>query len=542
MHRETLSVLLIEDNPGDAVLVQTQLMDFAPGQFDISVADRLSRAQHALKEKSFAAILLDLTLPDSAGVETLSRIKAAAPQVPIIVLSGVDDESIALHAVQHGAQDYLVKGSADGHVIARVIRYAIERQRADEELRRAHNLLEQRVMERTAFLKVTNRRLHDEIAERERTEEVLRKERDFSSAILDTVGAIVVVLDTQGRLVRCNRYCEKIMGYTEAEIKGRYVWDVFLAAEVVANVQPVFGELLERKTGNKYENYWLTKDRRRRLIDWTNTVIVDPLGEVEFVIATGIDITEKRATEELESQHLLDLAHVSRLSTMGQMATEIAHELNQPLCAIASFSDSCLRLYDSGKFDPLEVRQVLKEIGDQAQRAGEVIRRIRKFVRKEPAERIAVSLNELVGDVVRLTQVEARWNQVEVRTELAELLPSVKVDKILVEQVILNLVRNAIEAIAHAESAQREIVIATSARADGAMEVAVRDTGPGLPAGEADKIFTPFFTTKSQGMGLGLSLSLSIVQAHDGQLTAESQAGQGTIFRLVLPSLTTVGE
>jgi C4-dicarboxylate-specific signal transduction histidine kinase len=140
---------------------------------------------------------------------------------------------------------------------------------------------------------------------------------------------------------------------------------------------------------------------------------------------------------------------------------------------------------------------------------------------------------------VRLTQVEARWNQVEVRTELAELLPPVKVDKILIEQVILNLVRNAIEAIAHAESAQREIVIATSERADGAMEVAVRDTGPGLPPGGADRIFTPFFTTKSQGMGLGLSLSLSIVQAHDGQLTAESHAGQGAIFRLVLPTMTT---
>ncbi|MBI3776552.1 MAG: PAS domain S-box protein [Gammaproteobacteria bacterium] len=537
MRREILPVLLIEGNPRDAVLVQTQLLEFAPDEFEITVVDRLSRAQQQLKESAFAAILLDLSLPDSSGISALSRTKAAAPQVPIIVLSGIDDESMALHAVQHGAQDYLVKGRADGHVIARVIRYAMQRQRADEELRRAHNLLEQRVMERTAFLKVTNRRLHEEIAERERTEETLRKERDFSSAILDTVGAIVVVLDPQGCLVRCNRYCEQVMGYLEAEIKGRQVWDVFLEPEVVARVQPVFGDLLVRKSGNKYENYWLTKDGRQRLIDWSNTVLVDSQGAVEFVIATGIDITEKRATEELERQHLFDLAHVSRLSTMGQMATEIAHELNQPLCAIASFSDSCLRMYDSGKFDPQEVRQVLQEIGEQAQRAGEVIRRIRKFVRKEPAERILVSLNELVSDVVRLTLVEARWNQVDIRTELAEALPAVKVDKILVEQVILNLVRNAIEAIAHAGGTRREIVIATGARDDGTLEVAVRDTGPGLPQNVAENIFQPFFTTKPQGMGMGLTLSLSIVKAHDGQLTAEANTGQGTTFRLVLPAI-----
>ncbi len=516
--------------------VQTQLMEYAPDEFAISVAGRLARAQECLKEQAFAAILLDLSLPDSSGIETLSRIKAAAPQVPIIVLSGEDDdESIALHAVQHGAQDYLVRGRADGHVIARVIRYAMQRQHADEELRHAHSLLEQRVMERTAFLKVTNRRLHEEIAERERTEEILRKERDFSSAILDTIGAIVLVLDAQGRMVRCNRYCEQIMGYLEPEIKGRYVWDIFLEPEV--RVQPVFGELLARKEGNKYENYWLTKDGRHRLIDWSNTVIADHEGEVEFIIATGIDITDKRATEELERQHLFDLAHVSRLSTMGQMATEIAHELNQPLCAIASFSDSCLRMYDSGMYDPGEVRQVLQDIGEQAQRAGEVIRRIRKFVRKEPAERVSIGLNELVSDVVRLTQIEARWNQVEVRTEFAESLPSVTVDKILIQQVILNLVRNAIEAITQAQGAQRDIFIATRARNGGALEVAVSDTGPGLPHDAADKIFQPFFTTKPQGMGMGLSLSLSIVEAHGGQLTAEPHAKQGAIFRLVLPAM-----
>jgi PAS domain S-box-containing protein len=542
MSEQAIKVLLIEDNPGDAALVGNLLDDFAPGRFALVVAPRLSDAQDQLDRQHFDAVMADLSLPDSTGLETLDRVKAAAPRLPLIVMSGLDDEALALQAVHHGAQDYLVKGTSDGHVIARVIRYAIERQGIEEELRRAHDLLEQRVMERTAFLKVTNRRLHEEIAERQRTEEVLRKERDFSAAILDTVGALVVVLDTEGRIVRFNRCCEQTTGYLEAEIKGRYVWDIFLEPTEIGDVRPVFRELLARKVGNKYENHWLTRDGRKRLINWSNTVIVDARGEVEHVIATGIDITERRQAEELQHQRMLELAHVSRLSTMGQMATEIAHELNQPLAAIASYADTCKRMHDAGNCDPADVQHVLREIAVQAERAGDVIRRIRRFVRKEEAERVEVDLGELVTDVVRLTQVEARWNKVTVRTNVQVALPAVRVDKILIEQVVLNLVRNAIEAIASADGHDRDVEIATRLHEDGAVEVAVHDTGPGLPPQIIDKIFQPFFTTKPQGMGMGLSLSQSIAVAHGGKLRAEPRAGHGTTFRLILPAQTTEGQ
>lgn len=532
-----LRVLFLEGNAQDAAAVVELLARDAPDKFDITIAESLSRAQAVLIAQEFDAALVGLSLPDSSGVETVVRMRFAAPRVPIVVLSGSSDEGLALQTLHRGAQDYLVKGHADGQVIARVLRYAVERQGAEEELRRAHALLEQRVMERTAFLKVTNRRLSEEIAERRRAEEVLRKERDFSAAILDTVDAIVVVLDPLGRLVRCNRCCETITGYSESEIKGKYVWDVFLDPSIVDQIKPVFDALVKKKEDSKHENYWRVKNGTRRLIDWSNTVIVDDQQNAEYVIATGIDVTDRQHAEELHHQRMIELAHVSRLSTMGQMATEIAHELNQPLCAIASYGDTCLRMYESKNSSPDEVRRVLKEITSQAERAGEVIRRVRKFVRKDNGDRAPVSLNDVINDVVRLTQVEARWNQVTVSAQTPDFLPPVLADKILIEQVILNLVRNAIEAIAGAKAPRREITISTGLRDGATLEVSVEDSGPGIPPQGAEKLFQPFFTTKPQGMGMGLSLSRSIAVAHGGDLSVEPGVATGAKFRLVLPAI-----
>ncbi len=529
-------ILLLADTSGAALLLTSQLAASAPGEFNISVVNNLTDAQEQLQKHTFAALLLDLPQPDSSTLEIIGRIKGMAPTSPIIVMASVNNAAPTLLAEHNSALDYVLTNVVDGHMLARGLRYLLERRRTQEELHRAHEQLEQRVTERTAFLKSTNRRLHEEITERRRTEAILRKERDFSSAIFNTVGAIVVVLDAQGAIVQCNHHCEQITGYSEDEILGQCLWEVFFDAQEAMRVRSMFAGLLARESETKYENYWLNKDHRPLLIGWSSTVIADDHGAIEHVIVTGVDITEKRQTEELERQRLLGLAHISRVSTMGQMATEIAHELNQPLCAIASYSDTCLRMLKSGGTELTEVHHVLTEIGHQAERAGEVIRRIRNFVRKEAAERTTVDLNELVQDVVRLTQTEARWNQVVVHTELQPMATLVHVDKILIEQVIMNLVRNAIEAIALADSQQRRVDISTHGQAGGRLAVSVQDSGPGLPAEILDKIFQPFFTTKPQGMGMGLSLSLSIAKAHGGTLRAEPCAAGGSIFQLELPA------
>lgn len=539
---DQIRLLLIDSDGAAAHEIQQRLLRDANGGFQVTVASTLEQARSLLNLHEFDVVLASLALTDSPEHETLDRLRFAAPRVPVVVLTASDSAEVALNAVNHGAQDCLIKGRAEGQVIARVLRYAIERARVEDELHRAHVLLEQRVAERTAFLKVTNRRLRDEIAERERTADVLRRERDFSSAILDTVGAIVVVLDREGHIVRCNRCCEETTGYQESELRGRPVWDVFLDPPEKESIRGVFNELLlERIANNSYENVWITRTGARRLIDWSNTSIRDNTGEIEFVIATGIDITERRQAEEMDRRHMLELAHVSRLTTMGQMATEIAHELNQPLAAIASYADTCRRMYDSKTCTPGEVRHMLNEIGSQAERASEVIRRIRKFVRKEDSQHVATELGDLVADVVRLTQVETRWNKVNVVVEIEPGLPRVRVDKILIEQVLLNLVRNAIEAMAEANSQIREVRISTGKRGDGNLELAIQDTGPGFSTETLERMFQSFYTTKPNGMGMGLSLSRSIVAAHGGQLLAETRLPNGATFRVLLPAKLTEG-
>ncbi len=529
-------VLLVDAHSSGVNQIIEELQQHSPGEFIVTRAASLASALSLFVAQEFEVALVSLNLPDSSGVDSIARLRFAAPRVPIVVLGDDNEEAMAIEVLQRGAQDYLYKGRAHGYVLARVLHFAVERQRTEDELRRAQDLLEQRVMERTAFLKVTNRRLREEISERARTELVLRKERDFSAAILDTVGALVLALDRSGIIVRCNRCFEKTTGYLESELVGRTPWEIFLEPELIKETREVFSSLVKKIDGYRHENMVRTKSGGHRLIDWSNTVLTDSQGEVEFVIATGIDITDRRQAEELQHQRMIELAHISRLSTMGQMATEIAHELNQPLCAIASYGDTCLRMYDSQQCSPDEVRRVLNEITSQAERASEVIRRVRKFVRKEEGDKAPVSINELISDVVRLTQVEARWNQVKLVTHLAEGIPPIVVDKILIEQVIMNLVRNAIEAMAGAKSARREVTISTRMLPDDTLEVVVDDTGPGIPKDGPETLFQPFFTTKPTGMGMGLSLSRSIAEAHGGDLSAESNPDAGARFKLTLPA------
>jgi C4-dicarboxylate-specific signal transduction histidine kinase len=253
------------------------------------------------------------------------------------------------------------------------------------------------------------------------------------------------------------------------------------------------------------------------------------------VVATGIDITERRKAEEHEHQRMLELAHVARLGTMGEMATEIAHELNQPLTAIATYSDGCRRLLETGSWDTADLMDAADSIHKQARRAGDIIRRLRKFARKEDPQRLPVGLNELVEGVVQLTALEAGLKDVAVVLDLSGDIPLVLADQVLIEQVLINLIRNAIEIIDEHDCQERRLLIQTWVNGTGMPEVAVTDTGPGLSDQALVRVFEPFFTTKAAGMGMGLSLSQSIVEAHGGHLWAISNPPQGATFGFTLP-------
>lgn len=270
--------------------------------------------------------------------------------------------------------------------------------------------------------------------------------------------------------------------------------------------------------------------------DLTFEVRILPL-RGEQIILIARDITERKLTEEKARQHQAELAHVLRLGTMGEMAAELAHELNQPLAAIVSYAKGCVRRLQSGATQPAELADALEHISDQAVRGGEIIRRLRDFVRKEPPRRERIDLNRLVRDAGRFANTEARRYGISMRLALCPERLDVTVDAVQIEQVILNLVRNGLEAMYDPAAAGTgaELVIQTSANGGTTATIAVCDQGKGLPPAIVDQVFDPFFTTKPTGLGMGLSISRSIVESHGGRLWATPNPEQGTTFLFTVP-------
>lgn len=247
-------------------------------------------------------------------------------------------------------------------------------------------------------------------------------------------------------------------------------------------------------------------------------------------------ITARREAEERLRQQQLELAHMARLCLAGGMASGLAHELNQPLAAIVSYGEGGLELVRSGKVDTNQLTKVLEQVVNQAMRAHGIIHHLRDFVRKQEPQRSLVDINALIQEVVRLAEPEAQKHAVRIRQEFAEGLPSLLVDNIQIQQVVLNLVQNGIEAMREGGAERRELTLRTASAGNNTIQVTVSDTGPGLSAENPHKLFMPFFTTKASGMGLGLSISKSIIEAHGGRLWASPNADRGISFHFTLPS------
>ncbi len=272
-----------------------------------------------------------------------------------------------------------------------------------------------------------------------------------------------------------------------------------------------------------------------RWLAWSARAVLDRDGRPDFVITVGRDVTDRRRAEEQSRQHLQQLAHVSRVSSMGEMASAIAHEINPPLTAISNYASACLRMLGRGEVSLDEAIDMMKRVAAESQRAGEIVRKMRGFVRGEEGQLAAVDVNFLVTEVLRLANPEARQNGVELSWAPAPAgMPRVLADSIQVQQVLLNLVRNAVESISSADSAERRVTLSARSAGDGMVELDVQDTGPGIAEGALEKVFEPFYTTKADGIGIGLALSRSIIDAHGGRLWASAATG-GARFHLTLP-------
>lgn len=248
------------------------------------------------------------------------------------------------------------------------------------------------------------------------------------------------------------------------------------------------------------------------------------------------EIAERKQAEEDARRHLMQLAHVNRVNTMGEMAAGIAHELNQPLSAIAGFTYAARSSLEQDASPASgRLKSLLAEIESQSLRAGEIVKRVRRLVRKAAPQSGSVDPNELIEATLALVQTEARIERIEFVRRLAPDVPLLSIDAVQVQQVILNLVRNAMEAVSEMDASRRQIIVESVASKPGEIEISVRDFGPGLSAVALDRAFEAFFTTKPHGLGMGLAISRSIIEAHGGQLRFESKAGEGARFYFSLP-------
>jgi C4-dicarboxylate-specific signal transduction histidine kinase len=252
-------------------------------------------------------------------------------------------------------------------------------------------------------------------------------------------------------------------------------------------------------------------------------------------LITGFDITERKEAEELARKRLAELAHMSRVSTMGEMATGLAHELNQPLGTITNYAEGCLVRIKTGKANIEDLHDPLGAIVAEAFRAGDIIRHTRQMLARREPSQSSVDVNQAIREVVALLEYEIKAVNIELLLELAEPAPFAQGDHVFIQQVVLNVLRNAIEALAEVDREWRFIRIQTSMGNEGEIDVCIADNGPGIDADDLETVFEPYFTTKPEGMGMGLSICRSIIAEHGGRLWASGSPDGGAAFHFTLP-------
>jgi PAS domain S-box-containing protein len=380
-----------------------------------------------------------------------------------------------------------------------------------------------------AAISLENTRLYSDLQERE-----AKVRRLVDSNIIG-----VCIWDFKGRIIEANEAFLHMVGYSRDDlVSGRLRWTALTPPEWSGSDARAVAELKATGSCKAFEKEYFRKDGSRVPVLLGSA----SLGEHrDHGVAFVLDLTERKQVEEnlRESERRyreaqMDLAHVNRVTTMGQLTASIAHEVNQPIAAAVTSADAGLRWLAAQPPDLAEVRDAFDRVIKAGIQAGEVIGRIRALIRKVPERQAPVDVNETIRETIALTRSEMRRHRVSLHTELANGLPQILGDRVQLQQVILNLIMNAIESMSEVSDGSRELSIGTSVDTPGGVIVAVGDSGPGLKPESLDHLFDPFYTTKPDGMGMGLSICRSITEAHGGRLWATPNTPRGAIFQFTL--------
>lgn len=490
-------ILLVEDNPGDAILIKAILQDAPKPGFDLVWMKSLGAALQALEQVQVDAILLDLSLPDTQGMETLAKVHAHSRSVPIVVLTGLDDERLASKAVNEGAQDYLAKGELSPGMLLRALSYAMDRQRREMALRDSESLF--RVVANSAPVLLW---LSDE----------LDQAAFFNHTWFQFTGRFLIEEAGKGWL------------------NGVHPQDrpEFERAQLEAK---------EHRTGFEAELRLRRMDGEYRWILLTCAPRIAENGVFLGYIASGLDLTEHRRAEET-------LRQAQKLEGLGLLAGGIAHDFNNLLAAILGNVE--VARSESESFPP--VHPYLDSIEAATHRAADLTRQMLAYSGKGVIQVERLDLNPLVWEIGDLLRA-AMSKKIIMDFDLAEGLPEIEGDVTQIQQVVMNLVTNASDAIgdregrillrtclSHLEPQDDPGLMGQSLQAGPYVMLEVEDSGCGMPAEVIERIFDPFYTTKATGRGLGLSAVQGILKSHGGGLRIRSLPGRGTTFQVFIPA------
>jgi two-component system sensor histidine kinase DctS len=387
------------------------------------------------------------------------------------------------------------------------------------------------------------------ISRRLAAEGALRQQMSFRTAMENSLVTGLRARDLEGRITYVNPAFCQIVGYPAEEIVGKLPPMPYWAPEAMAEYQTRFASVLAGKVTPQFETFFQRPDGERVPVLIFEAPLVDKDGKQTGWMGSILDISDRKRIEELNRQQHEKLQASARLATMGEIASMLAHELNQPLAAISSYTTGALNLLERAGGDgaaPVDcgvLKPALQQASAQAQRAGQIIRSVHEFVKKREPLRQAIAIPSLLDSIGALIELQARQAYVSFRTQIPADLPMVRADRVMIEQVLLNLTRNAIESMQHIPPQRRVLNVAAEYDAATAqVSVAVIDQGHGIPDDVAGRLFSPFFSTKAEGMGMGLNICRTAIEFHGGALTYRANPQGGTIFTFVLPAVPAVAE
>ncbi len=393
----------------------------------------------------------------------------------------------------------------------------------------------------------------EEITERKRVQEALaaneQRLRELAETLAQRVAAqarerdriwnvsqdLLVVADTEGRIVRVNPAWTAMLGWSETDSIGMSAESLVHPDDRERSSAELAGLIQGRKTTH-FENRLRHRAGSYRWVSW------QAVSDQDLLFAVGRDITDLKEAEEQLRASRRELAEVTRHTAMGAMTASIAHEISQPLAAIVVNANAGLRWLDRPQPDLDEVRGILGRIVSEGHRTSEVIATVRGMFGRKPTEKSLLNVNRLIGDVLALVQGELEIHQVSLENKMEDGLPEVAAERVQLQQVLLNLIMNAVDAMGSIPRRERRLTIRSEKTERGGVKIAVGDSGIGIDPIHKARIFEPFFTTKPNGMGMGLSICRSIIESHGGRLSAEPRSSRGAEFCIELPTTAPAAE